>query len=343
MAFNPKKKHASLQDVASYVGVSTSLASFVLNGKGHLHRVSEEMIDKINSAAKELNYQPNIFAKSLREGKSRVIGVVLSDISNPFFSSLARCLEDEAEMKGYSIFFSSSDENHSRAENQISRLLSRGVDGLVFVPCENSESTVRAVLSTGKPIVLLDRYFPEIHCNYVSLNNKEVSRSAVLELLNNGFSHPGIIAYDTSLQHMRDRIAGYESAMKDSGKESEISVISIKESSLRSSMPEVLERFIESGVDSVLFATNNITTVALMCIKERGICVPDKLGVIGFDGGQAFELFNVPISYIEQPIALMAKKVIEIIMDEINHGSRMIHQIEMQGDIIVSQSSRRII
>ena len=109
-----KGKYASLKDIAQYVGVSTSLVSFVLNGKGRQHRVSEEMIKTINEAAQKLNYHPNTFAKSLREGKSRVIGVVLSDISNPFFSTIARCLEDEAQKHGYSVLFSSSDENSER-------------------------------------------------------------------------------------------------------------------------------------------------------------------------------------------------------------------------------------
>lgn len=335
------KKHASLKDIASYVGVSTSLVSFVLNGKGRLHRVSEETIARINEAAAKLNYQPNIFAKSLREGKSRVIGVVISDISNPFFSSIARYLEDEAEKYGYSILFASSDENGDRSESQIAHLINRGVDGLILVPCEKSESTVRAVLETGKPLVLIDRFFPGVRANYVCLNNMEVSRMATAHLLEGGFTHPGIIAYDMTLQHMQDRIKGYCQAMADAGKGNILSICRLKESNLHSGMSGAIDKMLSDGVDSILFATNNITIAALMVLKDKNIKIPQDLGLIGFDGGSAFELFRVPISYVRQPIALMAQKAVEIIMDEILVGEKMTHQIEVQGSLVINASTRK--
>ena len=338
---NAGKKHASLKDIANYVGVSTALVSFVLNGKGRQHRVSEEMIKKIKAAAEALNYQPNIFAKSLREGKSRVIGVVLSDISNPFFSAIARCLEDEAEKYGYSILFASSDENRERSENQIAHLINRGVDGLILVPCEKSENTVRAILETGKPLVLIDRYFPDVHASYVCLNNKEVSRQATAHLLSEGFTHPGIIAYDTTLPHMLDRIRGYRQAMQEAGKGDMLSECRVKEASLHTSIASALDKILAEGVDALLFATNNIATESLMVIKDKGIDVPGSLGIIGFDGGIAFDLFHVPISYVRQPVPLMAQKAVEIIMDEILVGEKLTHQIEVPGSLVVKESTKK--
>lgn len=335
------KSHASLKDIASHVGVSISLVSFVLNGKAREHRVSEEMVRKIEEAAAELNYQPNIFAKSLREGKSRVIGVVLSDISNPFFSAIARCLEDEAENYGYSVLFSSSDENCDRSETLIAHLINRGVDGLIVVPCENSENTVKAVLGTGKPLVLIDRFFPDIQTNFVCLNNREVSRLATAHLLASGYSHPGIIAYETSLQHMKDRIDGYRQAMKDAGKGDMLVECCIKDSEFHSSIHEALKEILARGVDSLLFATNNIATESLMVIKEMGIDIPGKLGIIGFDGGSAFDLFHVPISYVQQPVPLMARKAVEIIMDEILNGDKPVSQVEVPGTLVIKESTNK--
>ena len=337
---NTSKKHASLKDIANYVGVSTSLVSFVLNGKARQHRVSDEMVRKIKDAAEKLNYQPNIFAKSLREGKSRVIGVVLSDISNPFFSSIARCLENEAGKYGYSVLFSSSDENRERSESQIAHLINRGVDGLILVPCEHSESTVKAVLETGKPLVLIDRYFPQVQTNYVCLNNKEMSCLATDHLLASGYNHPGIIAYDTTLQHMQDRINGYRQAMRGAGKDDLQSVIRIKEFNLRASISGAIDKILSEGVDSIVFATNNITIESLMVIKEKGIDIPEKLGIIGFDGGSAFDLFPVPISYIQQPVSLMAQKAMEIIMDEIMLGQKLTQHIEVQGSLVIKESTK---
>ena len=335
------KTRASLKDIANYVGVSTSLVSFVLNGKAREHRVSDEMVRKIKEAAAELNYQPNIFAKSLREGKSRVIGVVLSDISNPFFSAIARCMEDEAEKYGYSVLFSSSDENSDKSETLIAHLINRGVDGLIVVPCENSESTVEAVLETGKPLVLMDRQFPGIPTNSVCLNNKEVSRQATAHLLSAGYSHPGIIAYDTPLQHMQDRISGYRQAMEEAGKGDMMVECCIKDSDFHSSIHEAMDGILARGVDSLLFATNNIATESLMVIKERGIDIPGKLGIIGFDGGSAFDLFHVPISYVQQPVPLMAQKAVEIIMNEILSGKKSVRQVEVPGTLVIKESTKK--
>ena len=336
-----KGKHASLKDIAQYVGVSTSLVSFVLNGKGRQHRVSEEMIKTINEAAQKLNYQPNTFAKSLREGKSRVFGVVLSDISNPFFSSIARCLEDEAQKRGYSVLFSSSDENSEKAEVQVANLLSRGVDAMIFVPCENSRSTVRYIEETGKPLVLLDRCFPEISTSSVCLNNREISFKATSHLLEAGFKHPGVIAYDFQLQHMRDRIDGYRDAMKAHGLEDLICERRIRADKLHDTVKEQIVQMQDEGVDSLLFATNNIAVESLYAIRELGIKVPEEMGLIGFDGGLAFDFFSAPLSYIRQPIPLMAQKAVEIILDELSSGEKMVQQIRVPGTLVLNASTKR--
>ena len=255
---------------------------------------------------------------------------------------IARYLEDEAEKYGYSILIASSDENRDRAETQIAHLVNRGADGIILVPCEKSEKTVEAVLESGKPLVLIDRYFPSIRTNYVCLNNREVSRLATEHLLKHGFNHPGVIAYDTTLQHMQDRVDGYKQAMTDAGKAGLISESRIKESNLHNAIGGLISRMLAKGVDSLLFATNNIATEALKVIKNKSIRVPEDIGIIGFDGGNAFELFHVPVSFIRQPIPLLAQKAIEIIMDEILLGEKMTHQVEVQGSLVITESSIKL-
>ena len=133
-------KKVSLKDIAEAAGVSTALVSFVLNGKKKEYRVGEETAKRILKIAQEMNYQPNIAAKSLRSGRTKTIGVVVSDISNPFFSQLARILEDEATKRGYTVLFGSSDEDTEKMDRVVSNLIIKGVDGLIIVPCENSEN-----------------------------------------------------------------------------------------------------------------------------------------------------------------------------------------------------------
>ena len=128
-------RKTSLKDIAEAAGVSTALVSFVLNGKEKEYRVGEKTAQRILKIANEMNYQPNLAAKSLRSGKTKTIGLVVSDISNPFFSQLARVLEDEAARKGYTVLFGSSDENKDKMNRIVGNLINKGVDGLIIVPC----------------------------------------------------------------------------------------------------------------------------------------------------------------------------------------------------------------
>ena len=330
-----------MKDVASYLGVSTSLVSFAINGKGKEHRISDEKIEQVKAAAIKLNYQPNIFAKSLREGKSKVIGVVLSDISNPFFSAIARKLENSAEEKGYSVLFCSSDEDGKRAEGQVANLINRGVDGLILVPCEDSYGFVRELAESTVPLVLLDRYFPGIEVSSVTLNNRQASREAVEHLFERGYRNPGMIAYDIDLQHMRDRTEGYLDAVKEHGLEGNIAKLRIKDKDFREKAKKEISRMVEEGVDSLLFATNNIATESLFAIRDLGISIPDGLGLIGFDGGSAFDFFYKPLSYIKQPVPDMAAEAVDILMQEIASGTRLGKRVEAEGRLVTNPSTNK--
>ena len=123
----------SLKDVAQKAGVSTALVSYVLNGKEKEGRVGKEIASKINQIARDLNYQPNHLAKSLRSGKTYTIGLVIADISNPFFANIARIVENEARRLGYTVICGSSDEEADTSWELIKVLISRQVDGLIIV------------------------------------------------------------------------------------------------------------------------------------------------------------------------------------------------------------------
>ena len=193
-------KKVSLKDIAEAAGVSTALVSFVLNGKKKEYRVGEETAKRILKIAQEMNYQPNIAAKSLRSGRTKTIGVVVSDISNPFFSQLARILEDEATKRGYTVLFGSSDEDTEKMDRVVSNLINKGVDGLIIVPCENSEKSIGSLVDNNVPIVLFDRYFPEINVSYVALNNCNATYIATKYLLDSGYKAPCMVAYVISAE-----------------------------------------------------------------------------------------------------------------------------------------------
>lgn len=327
------RKKISLRDVAEAAGVSTTLVSFVLNGNKKEYRVGEETSQRILRIAKELNYQPNIAAKSLRSGKTKTIGLVVSDISNPFFSQLARVLEDEASKQGYTVLFGSSDEDSENMERIVCGLNNKGVDGLIIVPCENSESIIASLVKNNVPIVLFDRYFPEISVSYVALDNFNASYALTRHLLNAGFGAPCMVAYDVNLIHMKERVRGYRKAMDDAGKKNLAKVVYFKHNALRKSADRLLPKVLESGVDAFLFATNMISLASLYTIKDMGEEIVGKIGLASFDENQAFDFFSAPISNIRQPIAVMARKAFDILMD-IMSDSNTVQSVLAEGELV---------
>ena len=206
-------KKVSLKDIANEVGVSTALVSYVLNNLKE-GRISKEIAQKIREVAQRLNYRPNQIAKSLKTNKTFTIGLIVADISNPFSSTLARIVEDEANKFNYTVIIGSSDENPQKSLKLIDTLLNRQVDGLIISPPSDSEEQMRELQNQDVPFVLLDRYFPNIKTNYVALNNQAAACMATEHLIESGCERIGMINYRTGLFHLQERKRGYLNALK---------------------------------------------------------------------------------------------------------------------------------
>lgn len=339
---NGTQKKTSLKDIAQAAGVSTSLVSFVLNGKWRQHRISEQVAEKIMKLAKEMNYQPNIMAKSLRAGKSQTIGVVVSDISNTFFANLAHHIYSTADKYDYAVIICSTDENAEKTNTLVDNLLHRGVDGIILVPCENSEPVVRKLQEMDFPFVLLDRSFPDLKTSFVRLDSVSASYEATQHLISQGYNHVAMIAYESKIQHMVDRVEGYRNAMIDAGLSDSILVKYVKHGSITKGCQKAIDSIIENSCDAVVTATNNISMECIGYMIDKGIKVPDNLGIVGFDGGRAFDFFYSPISYIKQPLEVMARKATEILIEQIEHNGNMTQFIEVSGELVARKSSSKL-
>ena len=326
-------KKISLKDIAEAAGVSTALVSFVLNGKKKEYRVGEETAKRILKIANEMNYQPNLAAKSLRSGKTKTIGLVVSDISNQFFSQLARVLEDEAAKRNYTVLFGSSDENKDKMDRIVGNLINKGVDGLIIVPCEGSEKVIASLAYNNITIVLFDRYFSEINVSYVALNNFNASYLLTRHLLDIGYNAPCMVAYDVELVHMKERVRGYKKAMSDAAKKNLANVVFLKQNAPKKSADRLLPKMVDGGVDAFLFATNMISLTCLYTIKDMGDKAVAKIGLAGFDGNPVFDFLNVPISYIRQPIDVLAQKALEILIDSMANGNT-VQSVLAEGELV---------
>lgn len=330
-------KKISLKDIAAEAGVSTALVSFVLNGKGREHRIGEETSRHILRIAREMNYQPNIAARGLRSGMTGTIGVVVSDISNPFFAQIARDIEDAADRLGRTVFFGSSDESEEKMKSLVAGLINRGVDGLIIVPCEHSESTIRELCANKFPVVLLDRCFEDINTSYVVLNNFDASYKATRHLIESGYKKIGTIAYDVELNHMQERIRGYKEAATQAGMTAV--VMRLKQKNFEKAFDKAMRKIAEEGVDALFLPTITITMACLHYINQHAIRIPQQMGLVGFDESDAYDLFYAPISHVKQPVAQLSQKAIEVLMDAISNKNASVQSVSIEGTLVVKASS----
>lgn len=336
------KKKISIKDIAQEVGVSVALVSYVLSGKEKQARVGKEIAEVIRATAKRMDYQPNQLAKSLKSGKSQTIGLIVADISNPFFSNLARTVEDEAQHNGYTVIFGSSDEKPERSWNLINVLINRQVDGFIIAPTEKSEEQIDYLTKQNIPFVLIDRYFPGISSNYVVTDNYQASYMAVQQLLKAGRKKIGMIAYNTSLIHMQDRKRGYTDAVNSDSDAAAPLIKEIDISRIKLDVELAVQEFMEenSSIDAIFFASNTLALHGLKYLNHTKFRIPEDLEVLCFDEGDAFDFFYAPIRFINQPLVEVGKEAVRILIDQIADKDQNKRQLVISSKLAMSRLNK---
>lgn len=314
----------TIKDIASEAGVSTTLVSFVMNNKVNgqkTYRVNEETAQRILDIAARLNYQPNNAARTLRNGKTNTIGVIVSDISNKFFADIARRIEDCAYKNKYTVLFGSTDENPKKLENLIAVARNKGIDGLIIVPCEGSEEAILAVTRQNIPIVLLDREVSGSEISCVILNNTRAGMLATEALVRRGCKRIEMISYSMRLTNIRDREEGYRACMEKDGMASGCAIHRLRHDKL-DRIGEIITDARRRGVEGLVFATNTLAIAGLKEITRNGWCMPQDFAIACFDGHEAFDINNIDVVYVRQPIEQFGSEALDLLMKSIRQEDK---------------------
>ena len=324
-------------------GVSTALVSYVLNGKDKEKRVGKDKAAQIQQIAKDLNYQPNHLAKSLRSGKSYTIGLVIADISNPFFANIARVVENQARHHGYTVIYGSSDEDAAKSLDLINVLINRRVDGFIIVSAENSEKQIYELMEQNILFVLLDRYFPEIKTDFVSTNNYKAAYDAGEHLIEMGYKNIGLIAYKSEMFHMRERIRGYSDAMKAHKLALKKKWLQeVKFNNAKTEVEEAIDNMLAAGtpVEAIIFSTYSLAVNGLKYINRLGIKVPNDLAIVSFGQAEVFDLYSCPITYVMQDMENLGKAAVDILVKKMENPKEKTQEVLMEAKLITRESSR---
>lgn len=324
----------SIKDIAIALGVSNATVSLVINGKEKEGRVGHEMAEKIRAKAKELNYEPNNLARSLRIGRSETIGLIVADISNIFFATLAFHIQEYAEKLGYTIIITNTNEDTSKMEKMIQTLQSRQVDGFIIVPTENGEEYISKLVKSKIPVVLLDRCFPAIETSHVMIDNYQTSWLATKHLIALGCKKIALLTYQNKLHHMVERKRGYiEAAQKASIFDPEL----IKEVSYENITEDTTNAINDllkiKDLDGIFFSTDSICVAGIKYMQQLDRNLFKKINLMSFDRNEIFDFVNYDVPYMMQPLPEMGRKAIDILMNQIINKSNKTEKIELQASL----------
>ncbi|GAB2567193.1 LacI family DNA-binding transcriptional regulator [Gracilibacillus alcaliphilus] len=320
----------TIYDIAKYANVSPMTVSRVINNSINIKATTRE---KVERAIKELGYIPNAAARSLTSNQTKTLGLILTDITNPYFSKIARGVEDVAVEKGYRVLISNTDEDSDKEVNYIDMMISARVDGVLITP--TSDKTIDQVERLRKhniQVVLLDRTIEGFEGDYVIGDSYLGTQQLVQHLIDYGHQNIALINGPANVSTARERARGYLETLKQNGLEvyehylSELDYKHAQEGKAK----EILKRLLSLEADkcpTAIFAANNFIAVsAIRSLRELGLSVPDDISVVCFDEVEPIVYFDPFFTVAAQPAIEFGRVGIQLLIERVEEKEAGIRQ-----------------
>ena len=337
-------KRVTIKNIADRVGVSVATVSRVLSGQAVRYRISATTAETIKKAAKELHYSPNQVARALRLKRTNTIGLIVPDIANPFFSSIARSIEIESRKHGYSMILCDTLENTDLEIDSIALLQNRYVDGLIICPVGQNIEHLQQLYEEGTLMVTVDRHFPQLRCPKVISDNYAGAFEAVRFLINNGHHHIGCIQGLHVSSVNENRVQGYLNAHIDHNITVDKSLIvgdSFGENNGYIGAKLLINR---AKRPTAIFAVSNLISLGVLrAAAEEGLSIPEDISLISFDDQPYSEFLATPMTTVEQRSTEMGSIAFKLLLDQIENKTRSNHNnVKLSTKLIVRKSVKRI-
>jgi LacI family transcriptional regulator len=314
------KKKVTIRDVAREAGVSVTLVSFVMNAKvgkdGRLDcPVNPVTAERVLKVAKKLGYRRNHAAASLRSGRSHTIAVIVSDIANPFFAEICRSLENISYKAGYTVIFTSSDENPEKLSRLVDTVIGYNVEGLIVAPCLGGEAALKKVVDLGIPTVLIDRDIPGKEFGRVLVDNLDAGYMAAKYLIHQGFGKIEMISYQSGVTSLLDREAGYQKAMEESGLQDDIYLhrIAYEAEEAKKGVIEIFRSASKRGCEAFVLPTKKISMYAFNALNVLRLNLPKDFSFVCFDDSDIYDLNKPVVPHIVQPLGDIADNAFNLL------------------------------
>jgi LacI family transcriptional regulator len=334
---------STISDVAKLAGVSAMTVSRVINNSGYVGRVTRS---RVVAAIEELAYVPNALGRQLRSKRTKMLALVLSDITNPFFTTIARGVEDVARGHGFSVVFCNTDESEAEEARYLLMLVQRQVDGVLLVPASTSGKSLRMLASHKMPVVVLDRRIRSRKSDSVRSDSQAGAHTLTKHLIGLGHRRIAMLTGRRSVSTSIDRVAGYRMAMAEAGLQVDDDLVrfgaynygdfdQVDGSGMAREVLAVDPR------PTAIFAANNfIAFGALRALRESGLRVPDDMSLVTFDDLPDDWHDDPLLTVLAQPAYEVGRQAAELLLDRLASKDKTKRRVVLlPGELIVRRSS----
>lgn len=335
-------KSLTVEDVAREAGVSTATVSRVFNRTA---RVSDKTMQKVLKAARKLNYRPSRVARRLRvkSSQSMVVGLIIPDMENPFFSEIARGVEDVAYRSHHAVMICNTDEDAEKEKFYIDTLLDERTSGMIAALTSGNVKYVQRLVDEGYPVVCVDRRQKIGHTDVVTVDNKGGAYQAVRRLIELGHRRIGIINGIKGLSTTRERFEGYRKALKEAGIGVDSKMVTYGNSRQDGGSRQAKRLLALEERPTAIFSTNNLMTLG--CLEQmykQGIRIPADMAIIGFDDMPWAVALNPPLTAVRQPGYELGTTAAELLIKRLAEPGRSTSSIELSPELVVRASCTTI-
>jgi DNA-binding LacI/PurR family transcriptional regulator len=328
----------TIRSVAEEAGVSIGTVSKVINDSG---KISEKTRKKVFQAMQKLNYKPDAAAASLRGKRTKLIGLLVPDISNPFYAGIARSIEDRSHEVGLNVMLCSTDNNTEKEKNYLALLTSQRVDGLVVASAFRSTVLLQETIEQGIPSVLIASEIPQLSINTVTVDDYKGGYLATSHLLDLG--HKDIAIISENVRSNEPRLAAYKDSMREAGIDVKPEYIMKTEATILKGYECAKKLLLLEEKPTAIFACNDLLAAGVIqAAKELELDLPRELSVVGFDNTVLSTTTAPMLTTVSQPIKQMGAKVVDLLRQEMEESKGYKERLLMAPELIVRQSTASV-
>ncbi|MBC8253064.1 MAG: LacI family DNA-binding transcriptional regulator [Ardenticatenia bacterium] len=327
---------STIRDVAERAGVAPTTVSRVINSSGY---VSAETRARVETAIAELHYVPNALARSLRSRKTRLLALVLTDITSPFWTTVARGVEDAASEHGFNVILGNTDESEDKQIDYVTVLLQKRVDGFLFVPGRSTPESVQLIQRQDVPVVVIDRQIPGVEVDVVRSDSEKGAYELIRHLLSLGHRRIGMLSGPETISTAVQRVAGYRRALAEAGVDATADLVRCGWYTQESGYQMTKQVLSAVPRPTALFAANCFIAIgALRALREAVLRVPEDAALVCFDDApeSATEPF---LTIAAQPAYEVGRRATELLLARLSgEAPQECQEIVLPVEIVVRQS-----